>query len=354
MAEEQDDSQKTEDPTEKKLQDAREKGQIPSSREVNNFFLLGTATLLTATLALSAAGELGSLLSAFITRPHELLVDRANVGHALLATVLGTLKIMVLPFLAFMVAAVAAVAVQNGIVLTGETAKPKFERVSPMAGAKRLFSMKSAVEFLKSLFKITLVAVVGIAVLWPERSRFIESGQLEIGPLVDYLHQMTLLVLASVSGVALLLAGFDFAYQKFEFTKQMRMSKRDVKDEHKQSDGDPMVKQRLRGLRMEKARQRMMSDVPKSTVVITNPTHYSIALRYDPKDASVPIVVAKGADRIALKIREVAADHGVPVMESPPLARTLYASVGVGEMVPVEQFQAVAEIIGHVLRLRNQ
>ena len=193
---------------------------------------------------------------------------------------------------------------------------------------------------------------VGLAVVWPDRARITASGQLEVVAALSFLWQSSIWLLAGVAACLALVAGLDFAYQRLEFLKQMRMSRRDIQDEHKQSDGDPMIKQRLRQLRMEKARRRMMAEVPGATVIVTNPTHYSIALRYVAGETPAPKVVAKGTDELALRIRAVARAHDVPVIESPPLARVLYRSVELGALVPPEHYQAVAEIIGHVLRLR--
>ncbi|MCB1970064.1 MAG: flagellar biosynthesis protein FlhB [Geminicoccaceae bacterium] len=352
MAEDQDDSQKSEEPTQKRLDDARDKGQVSNSREVNNFMIMATATLLLATFAPYGMQRLARVLEVYLAQAAVMPLDGPSLGTELI-TLLGQVGIvMAAPFAAFVVAAIASSAMQNGIVWTSQPLHPKFDKISPMAGLKRLFSTKSIVEFVKNVVKMTLIGALGLAVIWPDRMRLMVTGRLETGVAMGYLDGIVLSLLMAMSAAMAILAGLDFTYQRFEFMKQMRMSRRDIQDEHKQSEGDPVIKQRLRALRMQRARQRMMAEVPDSTVVVTNPTHVSVALRYERERDAAPVVIAKGVELVALKIREVAKEHGVPIVESPPLARALYKQVELGQMIPPDHFQAVAEIIGYVLRLR--
>ena len=353
MADDQDKSQKTEQPTQKRLDDARQKGQVANSREVGSFLLFATAALLSVTVAPEAASKLKLLMRTFLAQAHALPTDPAGVGHVLMGALLDTILILALPFLGFIVAAIAASAVQNGIVVSLESMKPKWEKLSPLAGLKRLFSAKSMVEFLKNLGKLLLVSAAGAVVLWPERYRLLSVDQIEVGPMSVYLTGLCFRLFFAACIVMALLAGIDFAWQRFDYIKQMRMSRRDIQDEHKQMDGDPHIKGRLRQMRMERAQQRMMSDVPGATVVVTNPTHVSVALRYDPEKAPAPIVVAKGVDHLAMKIREVARANGVPLIESPPLARALNKGVEIGQPIPEQHYKTVAEIVGYVMRLRQ-
>lgn len=352
MAEEQDQSQKTEEPTQKKLDDARQKGQVASSKEVSNLLLIGSATL---TIGLALPGIMRDLalgMSHYLRHAGDPSLAGTALGAGLLRAIALIGLALALPLAVATLAAMAAPALQNAIVWSTENLQPKLQRISPMAGFKRLFSLKSVVEFLKGLVKISLMAAIGIAVVWPDRQRLIASGFLEVTAALGYLRDTALWVIGAIAACLTLVAGLDFAYQRFEFMKQMRMSRRDVQDEHRQSDGDPMVKQRLRSLRMQKARQRMMAEVPTSTVVVTNPTHYAVALRYTSGETPAPKVVAKGVDAVALRIREIAQEHDVPIVESPALARALHKSVELGALIPPEHYQAVAEVIGHVLRLR--
>ena len=352
MAEDQDQSQKTEEPTQKKLDDARQKGQVASSKEVGNFFLIGSATLTLAIALPSIMRETAGAMSHYLRHAG----DPSLAGPALSSGMLRAIAILalalVIPLAVSTVAAIVGPALQNAIVWSTQTLQPKLDRISPIAGFKRLFSLKSVVEFVKGLVKITLMAAIGLAVVWPNLERLVAAGHLQVTAAMGFLWETALWVIGAIAASLTVIAGLDYAYQRFEFMKQMRMSMRDIKDEHKQSDGDPMIKQRLRQLRMEKARQRMMAEVPSSTVVVTNPTHFSVALRYDSGVTAAPKVVAKGVNEIALRIRTIAREHDVPIVENPPLARALHKSVELGEMIPPEHYQAVAEIIGYVLRLK--
>ncbi|MCB2054848.1 MAG: flagellar biosynthesis protein FlhB [Geminicoccaceae bacterium] len=353
MADEQDDSQKTEEPTQKRLDDARQKGQVVTSREVANMMMLGTATLLCVITVPSAMHDLALVLDDYLRDAARIPTDGAGLGGVLRDVLGETAWIMAVPMFAFMAAAVAAAAVQNGIVWTTQPMAPKFDKISPLAGLKRLFALKSLVEFVKNLFKISAIAVLATVVLWSDRTRLMVTGRLEPMQAMAYLHDLSVWVLAAITAALTLLAGFDYAYQHFEHHKQMRMSRKDVQDEHKQSDGDPMIKQRVRQLRMQRARSRMMAEVPKATVVVTNPTHVSVALRYEQGLDGAPRVVAKGVDLVALRIRELATAHGVPLVENPPVARALNKDVEIGQTIPAAHYQAVAEIIGYVMRLRR-
>lgn len=353
MAEDQDQSQKTEEPTPKKLEDARQKGQVASSKEVANLLLIGSATLSLGVALPGVMRELAGSMSHFLRHAADPGLAGDALGNGMLRALAILALGLVIPLAVATVAAIAAPALQNAILWSTENLQPKLERISPLAGFKRLFSLKSLVEFLKGLVKISLMAAIGLAVVWPNRQRLVASGHLEVAAAMAYLWEAALWVVVAITACLTLVAGLDYAYQRFEFMQQMRMSRRDVQDEHKQSDGDPMIKQRLRSLRMEKARQRMMAEVPKSTVVITNPTHFAVALRYESGITPAPKVVAKGVDLVAMRIREVARASGVPIVESPPLARALHHSVELGATIPPEHYQAAAEIIGYVLRLRT-
>lgn len=351
MAEDQDDSQKTEQPTQKRLDDARQKGQVASSKEVGNFFLLGSATLVIATALPGIMRDLASAMSHYLRHAGDPGLTGPALGSGLLRALALLGLALAVPLLVTVVAAIAAPAAQNAVVWSTQSPQPKLERISPLAGLKRLFSLKSLVEFLKGVLKVSLMATLGVVLVWPDRARITASGLLELPAALDLLWATSVWLLVAVTACLAAIAGLDFLYQRFEFIKQMRMSRRDIQDEHKQSDGDPMIKQRLRQLRMDKARQRMMAEVPRSTVVVTNPTHFAVALRYVAGETAAPKVVAKGTDEVALRIREVAKAHDVPIVESPPLARALHRQVELGALIPPEHYQAVAEIIGYVMRL---
>lgn len=354
MAEDEDQSQKTEEPSQRKLDDAREKGQVATSRELNNALMISAAAAFVLLLAPRITSDLSLALTPFIESPHlfALTIDDLRLLAAGLLSQVGLA--LILPALLFVGAALASSLVQNGLVISAEPLKPKWEKLSPVSGAKRIFSLKSFVEFVKGLFKISLIGAAAVVLLWPEAALVIQTTGIEIIGTVVILQDLTLKLLIGVAALMMVIALLDLVYQRFEHQKQLRMSRKDLQDEYKQTEGDPHVKARLRGLRAERARRRMMADVPDATVVITNPTHFAVALLYQQDGMSAPKAVAKGLDLVALRIREVAEAHQVPIVENPPLARALFAAVDLGEEIPPEQYRAVAEVIGYVMRLHSR
>ena len=353
MAEGEDKSQKTEEPTHKKLEDARKKGQVPSSREINHWFMIAAATLATAVFVPTAASDFTQAMAPFLERPHALGGGAAalrRVGDAFADT-----AVALIPLFALMVAAaVGAGLVQHGPMGSVEKLKPKLENLSLIKGFGRLFSLRSVVELIKGVLKLAIVGTVAVLMVVPELDRVIAAVDLEPAQVVALLWRLALRMLGGVSAIVALIAGIDFLYQRFEFMRSMRMSKQEVKDELKQSEGDPLIKAKLRQLRQERARRRMMAAVPEADVVITNPTHFAVALRYETAKMAAPRVVAKGADAIARRIREVAEANGVTVVENPPLARALYDTVEIDHEVPEAHYKAVAEVIGYVWRLKGK
>jgi flagellar biosynthetic protein FlhB len=234
-----------------------------------------------------------------------------------------------------------------------ERLRPKWSKLSPMAGMKRLFGMQGIVEFVKTIAKFAIVAAAGVYVVWPEANRLeiLMSGDVDM--MVKLIGFLVFRLLLTVTVIVMLLALVDILYQRAAYDKKMRMSRQEVKEEHRQTEGSPEIRARIRQLRMAKANQRMMAAVPTATVVLMNPTHYAVALRYEHGVDAVPKCVAKGVDAVALRIRDVAKANGVAVVENPPLARTLFATVDIDEPVPFEHYAAVAEVIGYVMRLKS-
>jgi flagellar biosynthetic protein FlhB len=230
---------------------------------------------------------------------------------------------------------------------------PKLDRVSPMAGFKRVFGKEAFVQFAKSLVKFAIVGVLIIAVLWPERYRLDEIIRLDPVRMLDVSWALMLKLLGSVLAIFAFVAGLDVVYQRFSWRNRLKMTKEEMKKEFKESEGSPEVKGRLRKMRMEILKRRMMTQVPKSNVIITNPTHYAVALRYE-AGMNAPVLMAKGVDTLAARIREIATEHEIPIVENPPLARALHANVEVDQEIPEEHYKAVAEVIGYVMRLRRQ
>ncbi|MEM9635760.1 MAG: flagellar biosynthesis protein FlhB [Pseudomonadota bacterium] len=353
MADDTDDSEKTEDPTQKRLKEAHDKGDVPKSQEVSTWFTLAGATLMIAIFAPGTAASLGDLMKGYIEHAHQIPVD----GYALKAlwrdTGQSVALIVGLPLIALVIMAVAGNLVQHQPLLTAETIKPKLSKVSPASGFKRLFSSESLVNFAKGMAKILIVGAIMVAVMWPHRDEADIMIFAEVGVILPEARVLILQLLAAILAVMTVVAGADFAYQRHKWFNKQKMSLREVKEEYKQTEGDPQVKGKIRQLRMERSRKRMMSAVPQATVVVTNPTHYAVALKYE-QGMGAPLCLAKGTDAVALKIREIAKENEVPVVENPPLARALFATVEIDQEVPEEHYKAVAEVIGFVFRMRKR
>lgn len=355
MAEEsQDESQKTEEPTQKRLEESRNKGQVASSREINNWFMLLGGTVLVVMMAPGTLGELKALLARLLAFSSNGGLGVGGVGTLVTHTLRGVAGILVVPLGLLALLALLSSVVQHPPLFALDSIKPKLEKISPGRGLKRLFSSRSLVEFTKGIFKLLIVGTVATLVILPEFGRLTQLPHMSTDGYTSFLWTVSGRLLVAVLAVMTVIAALDFLYQKMQHTKQLRMSRQDIKDEFKQTDGDPMVKARLRQIRTERARQRMMQAVPSSTVVVTNPTHFAVALKYLHDEMEAPEVVAKGADLIAKRIREVAEENGVPLVENPPLARALYGSTKIGQTIPPEHYRAVAEVIGYVMRLKRR
>lgn len=351
MADDEDDAQKTEDPTAKKLEQARKKGQVPLSREVNNWMILCAGAVVVLMMIEPLYVRLLDVATTYIAQAHSFTLSGAEA--ALGQGVKEVMLALTVPFLVFLIVAFFSPFLQIGPLWSPEAIIPKISKISPISGVKRLFSMRSFVEFLKGVFKIMIIGLVGVVVVLPYFGQFEHMVGLPLPLLMDELRTLTVRLMLGVLLTLLIIAVIDLAYQRFEHHKKMRMTKQEVKDEHKQSEGDPHVKAKLRQLRSQRARQRMMQNVPNADVVITNPTHFSIALKYDPETMDAPECVAKGLDEVALRIREVAKEHDIVLYENRPLARALYDTVEIEEAIPSEHFRAVAEVISYVFQLRK-
>lgn len=354
MAEDTDDSQKTEEPSQKRLDDAREKGNVPKSKEINHWFMIGAGTLFVTAFSPQTLSDIERLLLPFIEQPHAIPTDLHHLRRIMLSLFGDLLLTGMMPLAIVVAAAVAGGFVQHGFLVSAESIMPKLEKISPLAGMKRLFSAQSLGEFVKGLAKLAIVGAVGTILIWPLIGQLALITTMETVEVLALTRSLAARLMIGVLSVMTVIAGIDFLYQKFEHIKKLRMSRQELKDEFRQSEGDPMVKGRLRQIRMERARRRMMAAVPSADVVITNPTHFAVALKYVAADMSAPRLVAKGADDIALKIREIARANDVPVVENPPLARGLFAAVDIDEEITPEHYKAVAEVIGYVMRLKRK
>ena len=354
MAEEEDDSQKTEEPSDKKLAKAREKGQVASSQEVKSWAVLLAGAGAIMFMSPFMANQIRQISTPFIAKPHDIPFSFEGIRGAMTDVALD-LAVALAPFAVLvMLFAIAGNVLQSGLVMAPTKIKRDFSKLSLLAGVKRMFSAKSMVEFLKSIAKLVIVAVVTIGLSLPLLNDIDILPGLPLYELLDRLLMVAIIIMTATVAVMTAIAALDFSFQKMQFTKQMRMSMQEVKDEHKQAEGDPQVKAKIRALRQQRARERMMSNVPEADVVITNPTHYAVALQYNMEEMSAPKLVAKGIDSLAFRIREVAEENDIPIVENPPLARALHATVELDEEVPPEHFVAVAEVIGYVMRMKGK
>ncbi len=353
MADE-DQEQKTEEPTPKRLEEAMKKGNVPFSREVGHFLILTMLAFTIAWFAPPILTHTRELLLPFLANADDLPTDRAGISRVLHKVVFGGLSIIAVPLVMSMVALLAGGFVQNGLVLSNEPIMPKLERISPLGGLKRIFSLRSVVEFIKSLIKIIIVGFVAFLAVYPELPRTRQLLDSSAQAMLLYLAMLATRMTIGVAVAMFFIAVFDLLYQRFQYRKSLRMSRQEIRDEYKQSEGDPMIKQRLRRLRQERARNRMMAAVPKADVIITNPTHFAVALRYETSVMKAPTVIAKGQDLMALRIRDVAEEHRIPLVENPHLARALYHTCELDQEIPFTHYEAVAKIISYVYQLKGR
>jgi flagellar biosynthesis protein FlhB len=352
MADENDTADKTEDPTQKRMDDAHDRGDVAKSQEINTWFVIAAGTLVLSTFSGSIGGGIVMPLRNLVANSWMIHAD--GPGLMALAKSLEYVLIAVLgvPLLMLALAAIAGNMVQHRLVWSGESLKPKLSKISPAAGAKRIFGKQAAANFGKGLFKVAALGAVMTAVLWPERHRLESMVRFDPAAVLGATTGLTLHLLGAVVVMLAVVAIADFFFQYRQWFERQKMSLQEMKEEFKQSEGDPHVKGRIRQLRQVRMKKRMMAAVPKASVVITNPTHYSVALAYD-RGMTAPVCVAKGVDNIAFKIREIAKEHDIPIVENVPLARSLYATVDIDEEIPVEHYHAVAEVIGFVMRLKR-
>jgi flagellar biosynthetic protein FlhB len=350
---EESDLEKTEQPSPRRLEQAREEGQVPQSRELSTFLVTITGVAMLWLLGgwfaermfmLTRRGFIFEREAAF---DHTLLIDR-------LQDVLGGALVTLLPlFFALMIAAVAAPIMLGGMVFAPKALGFKFDRMNPIKGFGRMFSVHGLMEMVKAILKALLVGGIGALVLWSTRDHIFDlmTEPLEIGmpDFADTVIFTTLLISLSLG----LLALMDVPFQLWQYQKKLRMTKEEVKRENKEQEGDPQVKGRIRAAQREMARRRMMAAVPEADVVVTNPTHFSVALKYDSAKMGAPIVVAKGRGDVALKIREIAKEHDVPMLEAPPLARALYAHCELEQAIPGALYTAVAEVMAYIYQLNH-
>jgi len=350
LADEPERDERTEDPTPKRIEDARKEGQVASSRDVTSLFILSIGVAVVSPLGVGAfTGTLRPLRS-LLDHPHLIGTDPGALADLTAQLARELTAILALPLAGVAAAAILSNLAQHGLVFSLKPVTPALKKVSPLAGLKRLFAPKALAEALKNVAKVGLV---GAAAWWAASPLLVEMPALASAPLGDGLSILQGLMLRTTGAalaVVAAIAAADLALQRHSHWQNLKMTRKQVRDENKQTEGDPHVKAKIRQLRTERARHRMMQAVPEATVVITNPTHFAVALRYAPDRMKAPEVTAKGADAVAARIRAVAREHRVPIVENRPLARALYGEVELGHTIPAKHFEAVAEVIGFVMR----
>jgi flagellar biosynthetic protein FlhB len=352
MSDEADSSDKTEDPTAKKLEDAQTRGDVVKSQEVNNWFIIAGATLVLMSFAGSMSEGLTTTLRGLIANSWRISMDGPALPAMFQKLGIEMLGAVAMPFLVLALAALAGNLVQHKLVWTTEGLMPKFSKVSPMAGFKRLFSKQSLGNFVKGIVKLVLLGVIMVWLMWPEQDRMEGLVHTDVLAVLPFTQVLALKLMGAIVALLGVVAAADYFFAYRSWYGKQKMSLQEIKEEFKQSEGDPVMKGKLRNIRLQRSRKRMMAAVPKASVIITNPTHYAVALHYE-RGMEAPICVAKGVDAIALKIREIAGLHSIPIVENVPLARALHATVEIDEPVPAEHYKAVAEVISYVMKLRR-
>jgi flagellar biosynthetic protein FliR/FlhB len=344
---------KTEQATPKKKSEARKKGQIPKSKDLTTALTLLSSTIVITTLGGFAGNELKATMTVFLNNYLTIPLDYNSV-HNILLIVLWRLALIFLPIvLPIMFMGMLVSFLQTGALLTFEPLKPSLGKLNPINGLKRMFSMRSTVQLLKDSAIVTVVGFVGYKFIRDNYLYVMSLGNVKPAGIISAIGSLTVSIFFKITAVMLVIAIIDYFYQRYQLNKDLKMTKQEVKEEFKQSEGDPQIKGKIRQKQREMAMRRMMQQVPKATVVVTNPTHISVALKYE-KGQNAPIVVAKGADSVAFKIRELAKANDVPIVENKPLARLMYKELELDQEVPVEMYQAVAEILALVYKLKKK
>lgn len=345
--------EKTEKATPKKQQDTRKKGQVPKSQDVNTGFLL-----LFVFGALFLFGDymkgtmIGMYKLAFNEHIHRDLTEAQT--HSIFVEMTVEITKIIAPIMGVaVVAGIASNLLQVGVMFTGEPLKADLKKLDPIKGAKRIFSARALVELLKSLLKISMVGVITFAIIWVNKDQMMMMSQKSVDVALAFFGTITIIMGLASALALLILSVLDYTYQRYDHEKNIRMSKKDIKDEHKNMEGDPQIKAKIKEKQRQMSAARMMSEVPGADVVITNPTHYAIAIKYDETKADAPMVVAMGVDFLALKIKEIAKSHDVVTVENRPLARALYQHSEIDRPIDEQFFKAVAEVLAYVYQLEK-
>lgn len=349
MAEETDAHSKTEDATPRRLEEARRKGDVAKTPDLPQWMSLAAAVSVLTICGGWMARDIMEAMIPFVAHPEAVQLEGGGAVEVLRKCMMAAAPALLILLSATALAGVAGNLVQHGFLWSPDKLKPDFSKVSPMKGFKRLYGADGLMQFIKSLLKLSAIAVICWISLRDHWATFLDLVRMEPQAMLPFSVAILKAMAFSVVGALGVSAAVDWFWQRHRFLQRMRMSREELKEEMKQSEGDPHIRARLKQIRMERSRRRMIQAVPRATVVVTNPTHYAVALFYEPGEAPVPQCLAKGTDKVALRIRDAAQAAGVPIVENPPLARALYATVDVDEAIPQQHYEAVAKVIGFVL-----
>jgi len=355
VADEQDKSQQTEEASDKRIEDARKKGQVPSSKEPSTAISFLVLSLIVVTgLGSWLADSLMHMMHLYLSGKSSLEVTPEGMQNLLISTGIDMAMIILPIALPVLLLGILVTFLVSGPVFTFETLKPKLEKVSPLKGFKRMFSTKSLAEFIKSILKLTIISTVCFTIVSGLFPTILGAALEDPSDIAELAVSGSVKIITLIAIIFGFMAMADVLYQRWEHMKSMRMSKKEVRDEHKESEGDPQLKSKIRQIQMQQAQNRMMADVPQADVVITNPTRLAVALAYEPGSSGAPRVLAKGQGHIAAKIREIASENNIPLRENKPLARSLFKHVEVGDEIPEELFEAIAVILAEIFRLKQR
>ncbi|MBC2711739.1 MAG: flagellar biosynthesis protein FlhB [Desulfosarcina sp.] len=343
---------KTEQPTGKKLADARQKGNVAQSREIPSVLILSGGVGVLFFAGSWMFGRLTDMMRVIYQRAGTLSMASETMHTLFWEVFLNCLVVLIPLMLVVMTAGVVGNVAQFGFLITGEKLTPNLAKLNPISGLKKLVSLRSLVELAKSIIKLVIISGIAYIVIHRYLDQIPGLMQLSVGNILRFIGQLSFQLCLYTCMVLFLMAVLDFAYTKWQHQQDLKMTKQEVKDEYKQREGDPSIKARIRAVQREMARRRMMEAVPEATVVITNPTHLAVALKYE-EGMHAPTVVAKGAGFVAQKIRSIAIENDIPVVENKPLARTIFKSTQIGDFIPADLYRAIAEILAYVYRLKG-
>ena len=353
MAENEDGQEKSEEPTAKKKSEARKKGQVTRSKELTTLFMLVMAIVGMMIFSGDMIETISRIMKSNFSVERSFIFDTGLLYAHLKSELVAMLKALLPFFILLVLTAILSGAILGGFNFSSESLIPKLSKMNPVKGIKKIFGTNGLIELVKSVLKLLLLGAIAVYLIWETRNELYGLSEEPFpGALI---HAMELLAwqFLLVSLGMILVAAIDVPYQLWSNKRQLKMTKQEVKDESKNTDGNPEIKGRIRQLQRDMAMQRMMGDVPKADVVITNPTHYAVALQYDPEGSGAPVMLAKGADLVALQIRNVAQAHEIPVLEIPPLSRAIYYSIEIGEEIPEGLYVAVAQVLAYIFQLKD-